>query len=66
MVVIGIDDNLLYNDFRIDHNELQCMLASGNPFKGGIEPAEVVEYFIAAGQLSPLPEAAQSQTTALW
>lgn len=47
MVFIGIDHNLLYDDFRVNHDDLQYVLAWGEPPEGSIEPAKVVEHFIA-------------------
>ena len=58
MVIVGVDDYLLHNDFRVNHDDLQDVLAWGDALEGGIEPTEVVEYLITTGQLSSLPETA--------
>ena len=50
VVVVGIDHDLFDDDFRVNHDEFQCMLAWGNTINSGIEPAQVVEYLIATGQ----------------
>lgn len=49
MVVVGIDHNLFNDNFRVNHDDLQDMLARGDALEGSVEPAEVVEYLIAAG-----------------
>ena len=43
MGVIGIDDQLLHDDFRIHHHHLQRMLTWGSDVEIDAQPAEVVE-----------------------
>ncbi len=43
MGIVGIDDQLLYDDFRIHHHDFQCMLACGSDVEIDAQPSEVVE-----------------------
>ena len=49
-VIIWIDNNLLNNNFRVYHNDFQCMLSWGG-VETCVEPAEIIEYFIPAEKL---------------
>ena len=48
MVIVGIDHDLFDHNFRVNHDDLQGVLARGDALEGSVEPAEVVEYLIAA------------------
>ena len=60
-VVVGIDDDGLDDDLGVDHNELQFVGAGGGVRKVDLQPADVVEDFIATEHFSIIPPAAQQQ-----
>jgi hypothetical protein len=45
VTIVGIDDNLLYNNLGVYHDEFQRMLA-GSCLEAGIKPSDVIKDLI--------------------
>jgi hypothetical protein len=57
-VIVRINDNLLYHNLRINHNEFQRMLARGG-LERGIETTDIIKDLIATRQGLTIHKTAQ-------
>ena len=47
-MIVGVDNQLLYHDFGVNHDEFEGVLAWSG-IEGHFEPTDVVEHFVTTG-----------------
>ena len=65
-VVVGVDDDLFYDNLGVDHDELQLVLAGRRIGEFYLQPADVVKDLVAAKHLSTVPPTAEQQVVVGW
>ena len=65
-IVVRIHHDGLDDDFGINHDELQLMLARSGVGEIHLQPADIVKHFVAAQHLSAVLPTAKQQVVVGW